>query len=155
MGFYHCFRPARSKHCSVCDRCVARFNHHCGWMNNCIGERNTRYFMAFLLWQFLLCVYGTVANGLVIAGQLKELKVIYILTVYYGIQNSFGSLAPYVVQCRSPIHEQEQTQELSSDSSIPDLTPGFGVHLQMLEDTVVAIRTDLTAHRAKFLVCQL
>ncbi|CAL9167324.1 unnamed protein product, partial [Musa hybrid cultivar] len=91
-------KPARSKHCGICNRCVARFDHHCGWMNNCIGEKNTRYFMAFLLWHFLICLYGAVLLGLILAGQLKEHNIIYILTVYYGVEHSFSRLSPHVVQ---------------------------------------------------------
>jgi hypothetical protein len=88
-------RPARAKHCRICDKCVARFDHHCGWMNNCIGEKNTRYFVAFLVWHFLICLYGAVILGFILAGELKERKVVYILTGYSSL---FRQPAPLFIR---------------------------------------------------------
>ncbi|CCF56832.1 hypothetical protein KAFR_0B05370 [Kazachstania africana CBS 2517] len=51
-------KPARSKHCNICNRCVLLSDHHCIWANNCIGLGNYQYFYTFLVSNTLLLGYA-------------------------------------------------------------------------------------------------
>merc|ERR1719266_2556272 len=45
-------KPPRTHHCSVCDKCVLKMDHHCPWINGCIGHFNHRYFFFVMLFGF-------------------------------------------------------------------------------------------------------
>ncbi|DBB16075.1 TPA: hypothetical protein ACH3X3_003440 [Trebouxia sp. C0006] len=52
--YCHAWQELRAKHCHVCARCVRRFDHHCAWTNNCVGEQNHARFWYFLTIQGVL-----------------------------------------------------------------------------------------------------
>ena len=65
----------RSKHDSITDRVVARFDHFCPWLNNPVGERNYRYFLLFLfMTSFMLC-YGAAASLSVVVTYITSEKL--------------------------------------------------------------------------------
>lgn len=51
-------QPMRSKHCQTCQHCVRRYDHHCPWIENCVGERNHRWFVLYLAVQLVVLLWG-------------------------------------------------------------------------------------------------
>ncbi|XP_013855393.1 palmitoyltransferase ZDHHC12-B isoform X3 [Austrofundulus limnaeus] len=51
-------QPMRSKHCQTCHHCVRRYDHHCPWIENCVGEQNHRWFVVYLAVQLLVLVWA-------------------------------------------------------------------------------------------------
>ncbi|KAF5891880.1 palmitoyltransferase ZDHHC23-like, partial [Clarias magur] len=51
-------RPERAGHCRICGECVLRMDHHCVWINCCIGQANHKYFLLTLLLFLMTSLYG-------------------------------------------------------------------------------------------------
>ncbi|SGZ46432.1 CIC11C00000002289 [Sungouiella intermedia] len=52
----HIWRLPRMSHCGICNVCVSNHDHHCKFLSNCVGLRNYRHFLWFLLVSVLACV---------------------------------------------------------------------------------------------------
>lgn len=76
-------KPARSKHCKKCGKCILFFDHHCVWLNNCIGKGNYKWFYSFLIINIIVLSYASIISFNLIRKCVEEEKIDYMDFTHY------------------------------------------------------------------------
>ncbi|XP_072234690.1 palmitoyltransferase ZDHHC23-B [Leuresthes tenuis] len=81
-------RPPRAGHCRMCGVCVLRLDHHCVWINSCVGQANHRSFLLTLLFFLMTSLYGI---RLVLQSVCPQQNVFTALLYCPGVYSQYSS----------------------------------------------------------------
>jgi palmitoyltransferase ZDHHC1/11 len=148
----------RTKHCSVCNKCIEKFDHHCKYLNQCVGKQNYV--------PFLMCVVSAVAAVLVIlTAALAQLILFYahpawlnlwdksILSEVKNTTTIDDELTTTIIQLLNDTLTNE-TLSLSVENStsvVQEISEGIGLYNTIFL-TVIAVIVILAAITAGLLL---
>ncbi|CAD8051416.1 unnamed protein product [Paramecium sonneborni] len=70
-------KPERSRHCEFCKQCIVVYDHHCPWVNNCIGANNYFIYFFFISMIWINLIHILIVNSIFIGQEYTKSNQIY------------------------------------------------------------------------------
>lgn len=128
------FKPPHSHHCRICSRCISRMDHHCPWMNNCVGSGNLKHFILFLVytwscsivcllllgWNYFFCAAEECTFTVVLIQLARVMTFLslgaflftssMIMNVCYGLMTGIGTIDRLKKKATSATEDSDEGQ---------------------------------------------
>ena len=96
-------RTPKASHCGACGYCIQGWDHHCTALNNCVGHRNIRSFVAFLICTcafaasvLLSCLYLLLIGRDGYSESSFELRIGTTLSLFFSFITFWITIRPYI-----------------------------------------------------------
>ncbi|XP_054276391.1 palmitoyltransferase ZDHHC3-like [Macrosteles quadrilineatus] len=122
-------KPERAHHCSVCQRCIRKMDHHCPWVNNCVGEDNQKYFVLFTFYIASISIHSLflVANQFYTCVRLEwkdcssysppTTVVLLVFLVFEALLFAIFTLAMLVTQLHAIWNDETGIEQLKKEEA--------------------------------------
>jgi len=89
-----CFKtkPDRTHHCSQCNKCVLKMDHHCPWVANCVGFHNYKFFFCMIFNCMIVCWLIATTSWPVLVRALMHPEAFDYRIAYFIVTN-------YILNC--------------------------------------------------------
>ena len=83
-------KPERCHHCSLCNACVLKMDHHCPWLGTCVGFKNHKFFILFLFWSMIGTICMIVFPVIILAVHFFIDQIFSLFDIIHFIQAFIG-----------------------------------------------------------------
>ncbi|KAN0006971.1 hypothetical protein ACTFIU_005164 [Dictyostelium citrinum] len=119
-------KPDRCHHCSKCKRCILKMDHHCPFINNCVGYFNYKFFVLFLMWSTILCLFVLCTTSANLKNLLQQgsdsivLGIVSIIALVFGLGLFVFTMThiKYILHNETTIEHFEKNNKNSNNNNI-------------------------------------